>query len=133
LDLIEIALQREHFDQYRFDGSMELKKRNNAISRFQSPSRKPKVLIISLKAGGKHESSCSTSSPKLIAVMLQGVGLNLTSANHVFMVNKNDSHADTFLIDDFAQMDCWWNSAVESQGKSSIGNLPALSDPAYSN
>lgn len=52
LDLIEIVLQRERLDQYRFDGSMDVKKRNEAVSEFKSPSRKPKVLIVSLKAGG---------------------------------------------------------------------------------
>ncbi|TFK56768.1 hypothetical protein OE88DRAFT_1650222, partial [Heliocybe sulcata] len=77
LDLIGKALQREHFTWYRFDGSMNVKKRNEAIAEFKAPSRSPKVLIVSLKAGG--------------------VGLNLTNANHVFM------------------MDCWWNAATESQ------------------
>ncbi|THG99879.1 hypothetical protein EW026_g2563 [Hermanssonia centrifuga] len=77
LDLIQTALERERFEWYRFDGSMDIKKRSEAVSRFKSPSTEPKVLIVSLKAGG--------------------VGLNLTNANHVFM------------------MDCWWNSAVENQ------------------
>ncbi|KAJ3518013.1 hypothetical protein NLJ89_g135 [Agrocybe chaxingu] len=57
-----------------FDGTMDVKKKGAAISDFKSPSRKPKVLVVSLKAGG--------------------VGLNLTTANH---------------------MDCWWNAAVENQ------------------
>lgn len=52
LDLIQIALEREHFEQYRFDGSMDIKKKNAAVTEFKSPSRKPKVLVISLKAGG---------------------------------------------------------------------------------
>lgn len=77
LSLISVALDRERLSWYRFDGSMDLKKRNAAISEFKQNERKPKVLIVSLKAGG--------------------VGLNLTSANHVFM------------------MDCWWNAATESQ------------------
>ncbi|KAF8913214.1 P-loop containing nucleoside triphosphate hydrolase protein [Gymnopilus junonius] len=77
LDLIQAALERDKFDQYRFDGTMDMKKKGAAISEFKSPSRKPKVLIISLKAGG--------------------VGLNLTFANHVYM------------------MDCWWNAATENQ------------------
>ncbi|KAG5643141.1 hypothetical protein DXG03_001531 [Asterophora parasitica] len=77
LNLIQVALQRERYDQYRFDGSMDIKKKNAAVAEFKSPSRKPKVLVISLKAGG--------------------VGLNLTTANHVYM------------------MDCWWNSAIENQ------------------
>ncbi|TFK70420.1 hypothetical protein BDN72DRAFT_838861 [Pluteus cervinus] len=77
LDLIQIVLEREGFDQYRFDGTMDLKKRNAAVSEFKSASRSPKIMIVSLKAGG--------------------VGLNLTNANHVFM------------------MDCWWNAATEHQ------------------
>ncbi|KII93978.1 hypothetical protein PLICRDRAFT_36194 [Plicaturopsis crispa FD-325 SS-3] len=77
LDLIEVVLTRENLAWYRFDGSMDMKKRNAAVNEFRDPSRKPKVLIISLKAGG--------------------VGLNLTTANHVFM------------------MDCWWNAATENQ------------------
>ncbi|KAK7064681.1 DNA repair protein RAD5 [Favolaschia claudopus] len=77
LDLIQVVLKREHFEQYRFDGSMDVKKRGLAIDEFRKPTRKPKVLVVSLKAGG--------------------VGLNLTSANHVFM------------------MDCWWNAATENQ------------------
>ncbi|KAF7337701.1 DNA repair protein RAD5 [Mycena sanguinolenta] len=67
LDLIQAVLKREHFEQYRFDGSMDVKKRGKALEEFKAPTRKPKVLVVSLKAGG--------------------VGLNLTTANHVFMVN----------------------------------------------
>ncbi|KAJ2927693.1 hypothetical protein H1R20_g9395, partial [Candolleomyces eurysporus] len=77
LDLIQAALERDKFDHYRFDGTMDMKKKAAAISEFKSPSRRPKILVISLKAGG--------------------VGLNLTTANHVFM------------------MDCWWNAATENQ------------------
>ncbi|KAF8841910.1 hypothetical protein BDN67DRAFT_900346 [Paxillus ammoniavirescens] len=77
LSLISAALDREQLTWYRFDGSMDVKKRSAAISEFRQNERKPKVLVVSLKAGG--------------------VGLNLTCANHVFM------------------MDCWWNAAIESQ------------------
>ncbi|KAF8899229.1 DNA repair protein RAD5 [Infundibulicybe gibba] len=63
LDLIQLVLKREGYEHYRFDGSMDVKKRTAAISEFKAPSRKPKVLIVSLKAGG--------------------VGLNLTTANHM--------------------------------------------------
>ena len=78
MDLIQIALERDGFMHYRFDGSMDVKTRTAAISEFKAPSQSPKILVISLKAGG--------------------VGLNLTVANHVFM------------------MDCWWNAATENQG-----------------
>jgi DNA repair protein RAD5 len=53
MDLIQTVLQREHFDQFRFDGTMDVKKRKEAIEGFREPSRKPKVLLVSLKAGGE--------------------------------------------------------------------------------
>ncbi|KAJ3556710.1 hypothetical protein NM688_g1873 [Phlebia brevispora] len=85
LDLIQVVLDRERLDWYRFDGTMDIKRRNDAVSAFKSSSREPKVLIVSLKAGG--------------------VGLNLTNANYVFM------------------MDCWWNSAIESQAIDRVHRL----------
>lgn len=52
LSLISMALDREHLTWYRFDGSMDMRKRSAAIAEFKQNERKPKVLIISLKAGG---------------------------------------------------------------------------------
>ncbi|KAJ4485680.1 RAD5-like protein [Lentinula aciculospora] len=85
LDLIEIALEREKFDHYRYDGTLDLKRRQGVITAFKQISKRPKILCISLKAGG--------------------VGLNLTTANHVFM------------------MDCWWNSATENQAIDRVHRL----------
>jgi hypothetical protein len=83
LDLIQVALQREHFEQYRFDGSMDLKKRGAAVSEFRSPSRTPKVLIVSLKAGGVGLNVSLINSRPLKDSDLY---FQLTMANHVFMV-----------------------------------------------
>ncbi|KAG8950664.1 DNA helicase rad5 [Tulasnella sp. 424] len=77
LDLIRTVLRREGFAEYRLDGSLSQKQRAQVLQEFAEPTREPKVFAISLKAGG--------------------VGLNLTNANYVFM------------------MDSWWNSAVEHQ------------------
>ncbi|KAI6048010.1 SNF2 family N-terminal domain-containing protein [Pisolithus marmoratus] len=85
LSLISAALDREHLTWYRFDGTMDMKKRSAAITEFRKNERKPKILLISLKAGG--------------------VGLNLTTANHVFM------------------MDCWWNTATEHQAIDRVHRL----------
>ncbi|KAL4070532.1 SNF2 family N-terminal domain-containing protein [Scleroderma citrinum] len=85
LSLISAALDRECLNWYRFDGTMDTKKRSAAIAEFKQNERKPKILLISLKAGG--------------------VGLNLTSANHVFM------------------MDCWWNTATEHQAIDRVHRL----------
>jgi DNA repair protein RAD5 len=52
MDLIQIALSRSGFQWGRFDGSMDMKKRSAAIAEFKAPSSEPKIMIISLKAGG---------------------------------------------------------------------------------
>jgi len=72
LDIIQVALTRESLSYARFDGTMDLKKRQAAIKAFKDPNGpdgrlRPMVLLISLKAGG--------------------VGLNLTNANYAFMVS----------------------------------------------
>ncbi len=74
LDLIEPALKARGIAFERLDGST--RNRGEVTARFQSPDGAP-VLLMSLKAGG--------------------TGLNLTAADHVFL------------------MDPWWNPAVEAQ------------------
>ncbi|KAF2126501.1 hypothetical protein P153DRAFT_399276 [Dothidotthia symphoricarpi CBS 119687] len=76
LDLIEPAITRDHIPFLRFDGSMSQKARAIILTEFTS-SPKPYILLLSLRAGG--------------------VGLNLTCASNVFM------------------MDPWWSFAVEAQ------------------
>ncbi|KAL8692637.1 MAG: hypothetical protein Q9218_002370 [Villophora microphyllina] len=76
LDLIAPALTRAKIPFLRFDGSMNQKLRASTITTF-TDSTKGMVLLLSLRAGG--------------------VGLNLTSARRVFM------------------MDPWWSFAVEAQ------------------
>ena len=79
LDLISPALTRDHIPHLRFDGAMSQKARAAVLTEFSSPSNSKKglVLLLSLRAGG--------------------VGLNLSSAKRVFM------------------MDPWWSFAVEAQ------------------
>jgi len=74
LDLIEPLLAREGLAFTRLDGST--RDREGVVKAFQDPSGPP-VLLLSLKAGG--------------------TGLNLTAADHVFL------------------LDPWWNPAVEEQ------------------
>jgi SNF2 family DNA or RNA helicase len=74
LDLVEPHLRREGLPFLRLDGSTT--DRGGVVNQFQDPGGPP-VLLISLKAGG--------------------TGLNLTAADHVFL------------------MDPWWNPAVEDQ------------------
>lgn len=74
LDRVEPALASRGIPFDRLDGST--RDRGGVVSRFQSESGTP-VLLVSLRAGG--------------------AGLNLTAADHVFL------------------MDPWWNPAVEDQ------------------
>lgn len=75
LDHIQRVLREKHISIARIDGSQSVKKRQQQVEIFQEG--KSPVFLISLKAGG--------------------VGLNLTAASYVFL------------------MDPWWNPAVESQ------------------
>ncbi|KAI9740245.1 MAG: DNA helicase rad5 [Cirrosporium novae-zelandiae] len=76
LDLIGPALTREDIPTLRFDGTMDQKSRASVLNRFRE-SEEACVLLLSLRAGG--------------------VGLNLTDAKRVFM------------------MDPWWSWSVEAQ------------------
>lgn len=76
LDLISPALTRDHIPFLRFDGAMSQKARAAVLHDFAAHP-KGCVLLLSLRAGG--------------------VGLNLTHAKRVFM------------------MDPWWSFAVEAQ------------------
>ena len=76
LDLISPALARANITTLRFDGAMTQKARAACITDFTA-HKKGVVLLLSLRAGG--------------------VGLNLTAAKRVFM------------------MDPWWSFAVEAQ------------------
>lgn len=79
LDLIEPVLTRYRFHFLRLDGSTPQKVRDKLVLEFQSPSPTNHVVLflISLKAGG--------------------VGLNLTAANKIWL------------------LDFWWNSSIENQ------------------
>lgn len=76
LDILGPALQNTNIISLRFDGSMSQKERAKVLADF---ANRPKftVLLLSLRAGG--------------------VGLNLTCANRVYM------------------MDPWWSFAIEAQ------------------
>lgn len=76
LDLVENQLKEKKIGFVRLDGTMTAQDRSNTINKFKQDS-KITVFLISMKAGG--------------------LGLNLTNANHVFL------------------LDPWWNFATEHQ------------------
>ncbi|KAI8388160.1 SNF2 family N-terminal domain-containing protein [Radiomyces spectabilis] len=92
LDLIQIALQQENIRFSRLDGSQSQMHREKVLASFSSddPNNMSTVLLISLRAGG--------------------VGLNLTCASRVLM------------------MDPWWNFAVEAQAIDRVHRLGQQSD-----
>lgn len=75
LNHIQDYFQKRNWKFSRVDGSMSMKKRSTEIEKFTKQDTR--LFLISLKAGG--------------------IGLNLTQANYVFI------------------MDPWWNPAVENQ------------------
>ncbi len=77
MDLMKVAFDDAGISYFSFDGSTTANKRAELIAAFQSPDNDTKVFIISLKAGG--------------------VGITLTAASYVYVV------------------DPWWNKAVENQ------------------
>ncbi|KAJ5567755.1 SNF2-related protein [Penicillium sp. DV-2018c] len=64
LDLLEVPLARRGWNHVRFDGSMNLKERNEAVTAFTNDAD-CKIMLVSLKAGNS--------------------GLNLVAASHVIM------------------------------------------------
>jgi superfamily II DNA or RNA helicase len=76
LDLVEPHLQNLNWNYLRIDGSTPAQDRSGIVDSFQKSSGPP-FLLMTLKAGG--------------------VGLNLTAADHVFL------------------LDPWWNPAAEDQ------------------
>ncbi len=75
LNIIQQEINKRHWKIARIDGSQSIKKRQEQVDLFQKGDAK--IFLISLKAGG--------------------VGINLTAASYVFL------------------MDPWWNPAVETQ------------------
>jgi hypothetical protein len=124
MDLIQIALSRNGFQWGRFDGSMDMKKRGAAIAEFKAPSTAPKIMIISLKAGG-------------VGLNVSDVRFGLTTVLTVSLVDRGKSclyHGKDHLslgvkrshAHDF--QDCWWNAAVENQGMFMDLDVPLCTD-----
>ena len=84
LDLIGAFLERGGYRYVRLDGATPQKERERVLATYEQ-SNGPILLLISLRAGG--------------------VGLNLTAANHVWL------------------MDCWWNSSIEDQAIDRVHRL----------
>ena len=91
LDIAKAAVDEAGFVTTRLVGAMTADKRDKAVSAFMSPgAESPDVLFVSLKAGG--------------------VGINLTAASAVYM------------------LDPWWNPAIEDQAMDRVHRLGQTRD-----
>ncbi len=84
LDVLEQELQKRGVEYFRMDGSVSQAKRKTMVEAFQCGAGPP-IFLISLKTGG--------------------VGLNLTRASYVYM------------------LDPWWNPAVENQAADRVHRI----------
>ncbi|SCZ88776.1 BZ3500_MvSof-1268-A1-R1_Chr2-1g04630 [Microbotryum saponariae] len=89
LNCIEVALEQAGITSCRFDGSMTQAKREDMIKAF---SKAPPAASIRLKKGEK-----PPPTVMLISLKAGALGLNLTCANQVFL------------------MDPWWQASIETQ------------------
>ena len=91
LDIAKAAVDKAGFSTTRLVGAMSADNRDRAVSAFMDPgSDSPDVLFVSLKAGG--------------------VGINLTAASSVYM------------------LDPWWNPAIEDQAMDRVHRLGQTRD-----
>ncbi|EER25103.1 SNF2 family N-terminal domain containing protein [Coccidioides posadasii C735 delta SOWgp] len=122
LDLIGAQLTREGIEHLRFDGSMQQKARKAILAQFnQMPEAfsepeededdNPMFLSTrSYKSNSKGNIEQPSPNVLLISLRAGGVGLNLTAANHVYM------------------MDPWWSFAVEAQAIDRVHRMGQLKD-----
>ncbi|KAJ5107128.1 hypothetical protein N7456_003803 [Penicillium angulare] len=98
LDLIGPQLSRVGITHVRLDGSMPQKARKAVLDEFTKTETYEDEIVDS-EAEDSNKSASSDSSPTVLLISLRagGVGLNLTVANNVFL------------------MDPWWSFAVEAQ------------------
>ncbi|GAA5983297.1 hypothetical protein JCM10908_000229 [Rhodotorula pacifica] len=96
LDRIEAALHEEGISTCRFDGSMRQEKREAVVKSFTSPNK-------TAVAGSKED----RENPMVMLLSLQAgaLGLNLTVASQVFM------------------MDPWWQPAIEAQAIDRVNRI----------
>ncbi|KAI9250369.1 SNF2 family N-terminal domain-containing protein [Helicostylum pulchrum] len=90
LDLIGEALEHENIEFTRLDGTLQQAQREKVLNTFADEGKNVNVILISLRAGG--------------------VGLNLTCASRVVM------------------MDPWWNLSIEAQAIDRVHRLGQLKD-----
>ncbi|PGH11872.1 hypothetical protein AJ80_06937 [Polytolypa hystricis UAMH7299] len=118
LDLISPQLTRIGIEHLRFDGTMHQKARAAVLAKFSAADIHDDIDDDDdAPSRGQRQSKLSSSNPPppppsvlLISLRAGGVGLNLTAANHVFV------------------MDPWWSFAVEAQAIDRVHRMGQFRD-----
>ena len=119
LDLIAPQLARAGIYHVRLDGSMPQKARAEVLAQFtktecydQEDIEEEDIQNARVNAQKHKASSTSSSNPTVLLISLRagGVGLNLTAASNVFM------------------MDPWWSFAIEAQAIDRVHRMGQMRD-----
>ncbi|KAF9891776.1 DNA helicase rad5 [Aspergillus nanangensis] len=119
LDLISPQLTREGITHVRLDGTMSHKARTEVLAKFnqvetfdQEEIEDEERMDVPRKNPSKPSRAHSEPSPQVLLISLRagGVGLNLTTASNVFM------------------MDPWWSFAIEAQAIDRVHRMGQLRD-----
>ncbi|KAJ5587417.1 DNA repair protein rad5 [Penicillium hispanicum] len=119
LDLIGPQLEKVGISHLRLDGTMQQKARAAVLAEFTKPDETFEDEIIDtedetspMTRASTSKSSSSKPSPTVLLISLRagGVGLNLTAANHVFL------------------MDPWWSFAIEAQAIDRVHRMGQMRD-----
>lgn len=94
---------------------MDVKKRGVALEEFRAPTRKPKVLVVSLKAGGVGLNVSPIGGQLSLQQLTMHANLADDGQSCIYGTAASLLHALYLLT--HPKMDCWWNAATENQGK----------------
>ncbi|PYI08983.1 hypothetical protein BO78DRAFT_55190 [Aspergillus sclerotiicarbonarius CBS 121057] len=117
LDLIAPQLTRAGIPHVRLDGTMPQKARAETLAQFSrvdtfDQDEIDEAEATDLPRASRNRQTTSTPPPKVLLISLRagGVGLNLTTASNVFM------------------MDPWWSFAIEAQAIDRVHRMGQLRD-----
>lgn len=112
LDLIAPQLTRAGIHHVRLDGSMPQKARAEVLAQFTKTESYEDIEEEDIQNAQAKTSSTSSSNPTVLLISLRagGVGLNLTAASNVFM------------------MDPWWSFAIEAQAIDRVHRMGQMRD-----
>ncbi|KKK13816.1 hypothetical protein ARAM_005373 [Aspergillus rambellii] len=113
LDLISPQLTKAGITHVRLDGTMPQKARAAVLAQFNQPETfNPEEIDEALNPSTRNPTPAPAPAPRVLLISLRagGVGLNLTTASNVFL------------------MDPWWSFAIEAQAIDRVYRMGQLRD-----